>query len=144
MTSSEIRHVAVIGAGTIGASWAAFFLWRSLTVAASINRLGAEIAELNQHFSSSPDGQQNPGLEAQAHAALEELSQFAKFTVLREPNGSFNVYLGGQTPLFSFFTIVDITGWPARSGTRWTVYSTKPCGCAALSVRIWPAALMPN
>ena len=35
MTSSEIRHVAVIGTGTIGASWAAFFLSRGLAVAAS-------------------------------------------------------------------------------------------------------------
>src|SRR6266404_2709527 len=35
MTSSEIRRVAVIGTGTIGASWAAFFLSRGLAVAAS-------------------------------------------------------------------------------------------------------------
>jgi carnitine 3-dehydrogenase len=35
VTSSEIRHVAVIGTGTIGASWAAFFLSRGLAVAAS-------------------------------------------------------------------------------------------------------------
>jgi carnitine 3-dehydrogenase len=35
VTSSEIRHVAVIGTGTIGASWAAFFLSRGLVVAAS-------------------------------------------------------------------------------------------------------------
>jgi carnitine 3-dehydrogenase len=35
MTSSQIRRVAVIGTGTIGASWAAFFLSRDLAVAAS-------------------------------------------------------------------------------------------------------------
>jgi carnitine 3-dehydrogenase len=35
VTNSRIRHVAVIGAGTIGASWAAFFLSRGLAVAAS-------------------------------------------------------------------------------------------------------------
>jgi carnitine 3-dehydrogenase len=35
VTSSEIRHVAVVGTGTIGASWAAFFLSRGLAVAAS-------------------------------------------------------------------------------------------------------------
>lgn len=35
MTSSEIRHIAVIGTGTIGASWVAVFLSRGLTVAAS-------------------------------------------------------------------------------------------------------------
>jgi carnitine 3-dehydrogenase len=42
VTSSEIRHVAVIGAGTIGASWAAFFLSRGLTVAASDPARAAE------------------------------------------------------------------------------------------------------
>lgn len=35
MTSNEIHRVAVIGTGTIGASWAAFFLSRGLAVAAS-------------------------------------------------------------------------------------------------------------
>jgi hypothetical protein len=29
------------------------------------------------------------------------------------PDGN-TLYLGGQTPLFSWFTIVDITGWPGR------------------------------
>lgn len=36
------KHVAVIGAGTIGASWAAFFLARGLSVAASDPAPGAE------------------------------------------------------------------------------------------------------
>jgi glycine/D-amino acid oxidase-like deaminating enzyme len=31
----NIKHVAVIGAGTIGASWAAYFLSRGLSVTAS-------------------------------------------------------------------------------------------------------------
>ena len=31
-----------------------------------------------------------------------------------EPGGNI-LYLGGQTPLFDWFTIVDITGWPART-----------------------------
>ena len=35
MDNADIRQVAVIGAGTIGASWAAFFLSRGLSVAAS-------------------------------------------------------------------------------------------------------------
>ena len=38
----RIRRVAVIGAGTIGASWAAFFLARGLRVAASDPAPGAE------------------------------------------------------------------------------------------------------
>jgi carnitine 3-dehydrogenase len=35
MAGDNIRRVAVIGTGTIGASWAALFLARGLTVAAS-------------------------------------------------------------------------------------------------------------
>jgi hypothetical protein len=33
--------------------------------------------------------------------------------VWTSPNGN-TLYLGGQTPAFGWFTIVDITGWPAR------------------------------
>ncbi len=42
MTDNGIRRVAVIGAGTIGASWAALFLARGLSVAASDPAPGAE------------------------------------------------------------------------------------------------------
>jgi carnitine 3-dehydrogenase len=35
MEHADIRHVAVIGTGTIGASWAAYFMSRGLSVAAS-------------------------------------------------------------------------------------------------------------
>ena len=35
MQQREIRNVAVIGTGTIGASWAAYFLSRGLRVRAS-------------------------------------------------------------------------------------------------------------
>jgi carnitine 3-dehydrogenase len=42
MTESAIRRVAVIGAGTIGASWAAVFLAKGLSVAASDPAPGAE------------------------------------------------------------------------------------------------------
>jgi hypothetical protein len=33
--------------------------------------------------------------------------------VWTSPDGN-TLYLGGQTPLYSWFTIVDVTGWPAR------------------------------
>jgi carnitine 3-dehydrogenase len=42
MTEAAIRRVAVIGAGTIGASWTAVFLAKGLTVAASDPAPGAE------------------------------------------------------------------------------------------------------
>src|SRR5437764_12321322 len=35
MSQRRVRHVAVIGTGTIGASWAAYFLSRGLRVSAS-------------------------------------------------------------------------------------------------------------
>jgi len=44
MEHADIRHVAVIGTGTIGASWAAFFLSRGLSVAASDPAPQAEAA----------------------------------------------------------------------------------------------------
>ena len=42
MAADNIRRVAVIGTGTIGASWTALFLARGLTVAASDPAPGAE------------------------------------------------------------------------------------------------------
>ena len=42
MMNTEIRRVAAIGTGTIGASWAAVFLARGLDVAASDPAPGAE------------------------------------------------------------------------------------------------------
>jgi 3-hydroxyacyl-CoA dehydrogenase len=47
MQQREVRHVAVIGTGTIGASWAAFFLSRGLRVSASDPAPQAE-AQLRQ------------------------------------------------------------------------------------------------
>ena len=44
MEHAGIGHVAVIGTGTIGASWAAYFLSRGLSVAASDPAPGAEAA----------------------------------------------------------------------------------------------------
>src|SRR5258707_9961299 len=47
MQQREVRHVAVIGTGTIGASWTAFFLARGLRVSASDPSPQAE-AQLHQ------------------------------------------------------------------------------------------------
>lgn len=65
----------------------------------SINDLAAQIAGINQQFSNSPGASQNAGLDAQLNAALEQLSQFVHFTVLKSPDGGFTVFAGGQTPL---------------------------------------------
>ena len=65
----------------------------------AINRIGASLAKLNNELRQDARRLDDPGLDAQIHAALEELSEHADFTVLRGSDGSFNVYLGGQTPL---------------------------------------------
>jgi flagellar hook-associated protein FlgK len=41
----------------------------------------------------------DPGLDAQVHAALDELAGIVDYTVLRADDGTFTVLLGGQTPL---------------------------------------------
>jgi hypothetical protein len=40
--------------------------------------------------------------------------KYLSHEVMTSPDGN-TLYLGGQTPAFSWFTIVDITGWPARA-----------------------------
>jgi flagellar hook-associated protein 1 FlgK len=66
---------------------------------ASLNNLAAQIASINQQYQNSPNATQNPGLDAQLNSALDQLSQFVNFTAIKTANGSYNVYLGGQTPL---------------------------------------------
>jgi flagellar hook-associated protein 1 FlgK len=65
----------------------------------AINRIGEQLAEYNNQIRSDARRLQDPGLDAQIHAALEELARYTDFNVLRGDDGSFNVYLGGQAPL---------------------------------------------
>jgi flagellar hook-associated protein 1 FlgK len=64
----------------------------------TINRIAANLAAINQHYSAGPGAAADAGLDAQVHSDLENLSEVANFTVLHT-NGQINVYLGGQTPL---------------------------------------------
>jgi len=41
------------------------------------------------------------------------IGKYLSHEVEISPDGN-RIYIGGQTPMFSYFTIVDITGWPAR------------------------------
>ena len=45
----QIRHVACIGAGTIGAGWAAYFLSRGLSVAVTDPGRGRRSAAASDH-----------------------------------------------------------------------------------------------
>lgn len=62
-----------------------------------INTLTAQIQQLNiqRGQSLSPD----PGLDAQMHSALEQLSELVNFSQITQPNGMVTVILSGGTPL---------------------------------------------
>jgi flagellar hook-associated protein 1 FlgK len=72
---------------------------QTLDAVASVNRLAAQIVSINQRYRSSADASVDAGLDAQLHAALEELSGIANFTIIKTPDGAANIYLGGQAPL---------------------------------------------
>jgi flagellar hook-associated protein 1 FlgK len=72
---------------------------QTASVVSQINQLASQIASINQQYQSNASSQQNAGLDGQMHTALENLSQLANFTLIKNNNGAFNVALGGQTNL---------------------------------------------
>jgi flagellar hook-associated protein 1 FlgK len=76
----------------------------------NINRLAGTIAQLNSQVRANPDGSVDAGVDAQMYNSLEELSQYANFTTVQQPNGTISVYLGGQTPLVMGDTACSIQG----------------------------------
>src|SRR3954447_9569092 len=64
-----------------------------------INRIAGQIRDINQTRRENFHSQDDAGLDAQAHAALEDLSQYANFSTLTQPDGTITLYLGGQSPL---------------------------------------------
>jgi flagellar hook-associated protein 1 FlgK len=66
---------------------------------AQINQFAGQIAALNSQYSANSASGTDAGLDAQMHAALENLSQVANFTLVKTNDGGYNVYLGGQTAL---------------------------------------------
>lgn len=65
--------------------------------AGEINALVSKLRGLN--ISRRDGNQQDPGLDAQIHAALEDLSQLVDFTAATQADGSVTILQGGQTPL---------------------------------------------
>ncbi len=65
----------------------------------TINDLASQIANLNQQYENSPSAAQNPGLDAQLNSALDQLSQYANYSSVKLANGTYSIFLGGQTPL---------------------------------------------
>ena len=64
----------------------------------TVNQIAAQLSKINETYRAT-SGQHDPGLDAQANAALEQLAQVVNFSVVKSPEGGVNVYIGGQTPL---------------------------------------------
>lgn len=83
----------------------------------AINQAAADIADINRHYRASSQSSQDAGLDARLHATLESLSQVADYTLIKSSDGSFSVYLGGQTPLVIGDRAYDITADFSRPQT---------------------------
>jgi flagellar hook-associated protein 1 FlgK len=80
----------------------------------SINRIGQVLRNLNVEFRSDSRKLTDPGLDAQVHSAFDELAGIVDFNVVRSDDGTYQVLLGGQTPLVmgeNFYPIsTDMSG----------------------------------
>ncbi|MBK9166926.1 MAG: flagellar hook-associated protein FlgK [Bryobacterales bacterium] len=68
-------------------------------ITAEVNRLAGQVVNFNRAARDQASASGDPGLSAQAFAALEELSELVDIQVLRQGDGSFTVLAGGQVPL---------------------------------------------
>jgi flagellar hook-associated protein 1 len=64
-----------------------------------INALASQIANLNETFGTSPGSNEDPGLDAQLHSDLLNLSQLTNYTMTQNNDGGYNIFIGGQSPL---------------------------------------------
>lgn len=67
--------------------------------ASRINQLVARLREINRQYRRTGGSIGDPAMDAEAHAALEELAELANVSVLTNEDGTFTVLLGGQAPL---------------------------------------------
>lgn len=64
-----------------------------------INTIAGRIREINLEMRTDRSKVDDPALDAQLYASLEELSELADFNVLKAEDGTLQLLLGGQTPL---------------------------------------------
>ncbi len=64
-----------------------------------INQLATQIAAINGESHNNAYMGTDAGVDATLTSDLEQLSQIANFTALKQPDGTVTVYLGNQTPL---------------------------------------------
>jgi flagellar hook-associated protein 1 FlgK len=65
----------------------------------SINQLVGQLRGFNATYRQEYDSGSDAGLDASVHTTLEKLAELADISVSRETDGSYSVYLGGQTAL---------------------------------------------
>ena len=68
-------------------------------MADQINQLAGQVRDVNSAYQQNFQNASDPGLDAQMHSALEQLSEVVGITTIKQSDGSTDVYLGGQTPL---------------------------------------------
>ena len=66
-----------------------------------INQLGQRIQAYNAEVRTDSRKLQDPGLDAQIHSTLEELSKYVAFGSIRAADGSYAITIGGQASLVS-------------------------------------------
>jgi flagellar hook-associated protein 1 len=64
-----------------------------------INALVSDIQNLNVQRRQNGGTGVDPGTDAQMYSDLESLSQYVNFTTIQSPDGTLNVFLGGQEAL---------------------------------------------
>jgi flagellar hook-associated protein 1 FlgK len=62
-----------------------------------VNQMATQLAGFNQQIISGD--QNDPGLDAQIHSTLEQLSNDGDISATKQNNGTYTVLLNGQTPL---------------------------------------------
>jgi flagellar hook-associated protein 1 FlgK len=65
----------------------------------NVNGYLERVRDLNATRRTSGATANDPALDAAVYATLEELAAYAAVTAVRQPDGTFSLYLGGQTPL---------------------------------------------
>ncbi len=83
-----------------------------------INNLASQIADINAHNLANAGSGPDPGLDAQLYKDLEDASTSANVTVIKASDGTFNLYLGTQTPLVVGTQADSITASFTGSGTK--------------------------
>ena len=92
--ANEFRTAAV---GLTDAAAASDQTARSLV--SRINSIASQIRDINVERRRNFQASKDAGLDAQLHAALEELAEYVDLNTVTQDDGSVTVLIGGQTPI---------------------------------------------